>query len=338
MSHRKLRGEMNVSMDKMDKDQYMIEPPQDFNDPEEVEEHYKERQVEIRVQPDNKGVFHYKKRTATGGGFFLRMSEMDTPWSMQNVNNSDMFFIALPTGGNVSWKVDGTWSSPPSIFILDNLSIEEAKYSTGTRLDTVVIPAATLHADLASLTGSPCHKRLQFDSDAPLGPDDAATLMHIAAAVKVGLLGESVMNSSPIAASYLRQAMTTVILQGARHNYSNFLRSIPSDVTPARIKRAIEYMYANATKPIRLPEIAEAAALSVRGLQAGFMRHKRLTPMEFLRNVRLERVREDLRNPLVTGSCEQIASRWGFTNFYRFSQAYLTAFGESPRLTFRRHR
>ncbi len=60
--------------------------------------------------------------------------------------------------------------------------------------------------------------------------------------------------------------------------------------------------------------------------------------MNVLRKVRLERVREDLLNDAILGSCEQIVARWGFTNFHRFSQTYISAFGESPRETFRKAR
>lgn len=60
---------------------------------------------------------------------------------------------------------------------------------------------------------------------------------------------------------------------------------------PVRIKRAMDYLYANAQCPIMLADIAESASLTVRGLQVGFLRHQGMSPMAFLRKIRLERAR-----------------------------------------------
>ena len=69
-----------------------------------------------------------------------------------------------------------------------------------------------------------------------------------------------------------------------------------SDVQPATIRRALAYIDDHLTEPIDVVQIAAAARLSVRGLQAGFHRHLGVTPME---QVRLRRLAADgvLRPP-----------------------------------------
>jgi transcriptional regulator GlxA family with amidase domain len=59
-----------------------------------------------------------------------------------------------------------------------------------------------------------------------------------------------------------------------------------------------------------------------------------MTPMTYLRRVRLERARQDLQEN--SGSVSDIANRWGFSNLGRFSHAYREQFGETPSATLRK--
>jgi transcriptional regulator GlxA family with amidase domain len=62
-----------------------------------------------------------------------------------------------------------------------------------------------------------------------------------------------------------------------------------------------------------------------------------VSPTEYLRGIRLDRVRAELAN-LAPGhsTVAEVASRWGFTNPGRFAGAYVARFGEYPRATLSR--
>jgi transcriptional regulator GlxA family with amidase domain len=77
--------------------------------------------------------------------------------------------------------------------------------------------------------------------------------------------------------------------------------------------------------------------VSVRALQEGFQRALDTTPMRYLREVRLRRVREDLfaATPDVA-TVGAIVHRWGILNQGRFAGAYRKRFGEAPSETLRR--
>lgn len=70
------------------------------------------------------------------------------------------------------------------------------------------------------------------------------------------------------------------------------------------------------------------AGLSARSIQYAFQEHYGTTPMRYLRKVRLDRAREDLRQGNATVA--DIASYWGFSNMGRFAREYRTLFGEFP--------
>jgi transcriptional regulator GlxA family with amidase domain len=67
-----------------------------------------------------------------------------------------------------------------------------------------------------------------------------------------------------------------------------------------------------------------------------FRRHLDCTPLQYLRNVRLDLAHRDLlaaQRPEQTVA--QIAARWGFMHTGRFAVLYRQTFGQSPHETLR---
>jgi AraC-like DNA-binding protein len=106
----------------------------------------------------------------------------------------------------------------------------------------------------------------------------------------------------------------------------------PGTVAAAAVRRAVAYIEQRAGDPIGVHDIAAAARLSTRGLQAAFQRYQQTTPMNYLRQTRMQRAHADLRaaSPQDT-TVAAVASRWGFVNLGRFSADYRRLYGEFPR-------
>jgi AraC-like DNA-binding protein len=100
----------------------------------------------------------------------------------------------------------------------------------------------------------------------------------------------------------------------------------------ARLRAAVEFIHANAHLPITTTGIAAIADISVRALQEGFRRHLDVTPNTYLRNVRLDRVRDELSLKAPT-TVADVARAWGFAHLGRFASAYRERFGENPNQT-----
>lgn len=104
-----------------------------------------------------------------------------------------------------------------------------------------------------------------------------------------------------------------------------------------RVRRAVEYMHANADTPISTTDVAEYVGLSVRGLQQGFQRQVGQSPNAVLRGIRFDRVRAELQYSSVgETTVAAVAREWGFAHAGRFSAAYARRFGELPSETLRR--
>jgi transcriptional regulator GlxA family with amidase domain len=67
------------------------------------------------------------------------------------------------------------------------------------------------------------------------------------------------------------------------------------------------------------------------------MRHMGMSPMTYLRQVRLRRAHHELlgSDPSVE-TVASIAKRWGYTNPGRFAAAHAARYGETPAATLRR--
>jgi AraC-like DNA-binding protein len=106
-------------------------------------------------------------------------------------------------------------------------------------------------------------------------------------------------------------------------------RPAQTRAAPTTVRRAISFIDEHATDPITVEDVATAVHISTRGLQYAFRRATGLTPMAYLRRVRLTGAHHDLRSP-DGGNVAEIARRWGFPHLSRFASYYRDAYGRNP--------
>jgi AraC-like DNA-binding protein len=141
---------------------------------------------------------------------------------------------------------------------------------------------------------------------------------------------------NPVALASLTDLVVSLVLRGVPHNYLERLGSGRFGAVPAYVRRAEDFMRANAAVPIRMEQVAAAAGCSVRTLDAVFRRFRDTTPLAGLHAIRLEQVRAELNRSSKSSSVAEISRSFGFTNAGRFAAAYRRRFGESPVETARR--
>jgi AraC-like DNA-binding protein len=132
----------------------------------------------------------------------------------------------------------------------------------------------------------------------------------------------------------IEQSLITLILEGLRHNYSRLVNGPERNIAPWQVRAVEEFIFANADQPLSLGNLAVIGGVTARSLQYSFRRHRGCAPMEFLRRVRLERVRDELLHPIpeIT-TVTSAAMRWGFLHLGRFAAEYRARFNESPSAT-----
>lgn len=95
---------------------------------------------------------------------------------------------------------------------------------------------------------------------------------------------------------------------------------------------AREYIMAHRSESITVPELCERVHVSRRTLQYCFEDVLGMSPMLYLRMVRLNGVRRQLQDG---GAIGDVAGSWGLSNFSQFSSDYRKLFGHCPSASLR---
>ena len=161
------------------------------------------------------------------------------------------------------------------------------------------------------------------------GPSARPWLAHLRSLTDDPELLRMVRGDARIAANYTGLLLSLLVKGHSRKTTAEQSWHLP---VPAGVHRAEGFIEAHAADPITLDDIANAAGTPVRTLLDGFQRFRGTSPMQHLRNVRLNLARERLRGDR-SASIASIALECGFGNLGRFAQDYAKRFGELPSKT-----
>lgn len=138
--------------------------------------------------------------------------------------------------------------------------------------------------------------------------------------------------------AHLEEAICVELLRNwaARANVS-LTREI-CGAAPRHVRWAENFIRAEAATAPTISVVAKEAGVSVRALSEAFRRFRNTTPGAFLREQRLQGVRNALLAAAPGDTVASIASSWGYVNFGMFARAYQQRFGELPSKTLGRAR
>jgi len=105
---------------------------------------------------------------------------------------------------------------------------------------------------------------------------------------------------------------------------------------PRGVRRALEAMRANTGHDWTIADLAQAASVSGRTLQRQFRVFLGKTPWTALSDLRFEAARRELLRGLPETKVMDVALRYGFAHYGRFSVEYRRRFDETPSTTLRR--
>ncbi|MCA2219097.1 helix-turn-helix transcriptional regulator [Jidongwangia harbinensis] len=201
----------------------------------------------------------------------------------------------------------------------------------------VKVESAVLEATLRSHLQRPTAKQVNLAAgmDTAVGPGRSwarlVVFLHREAVSGTTLL------DNPLIAVRLHDAVVLGLLCAVDHPDRQQLLTPGGAWRPRSVKLAIDIMQAHPEEALSVTTLAGTVGVSARSLQAGFRQYVGMTPMAYLRQVRLTRARDDLLHGDPHGeSVAAVAHRWGFGHVGRFAAVYRQAFGESPSQTLRR--
>ncbi|MFW2438171.1 MAG: helix-turn-helix domain-containing protein [Arenicellales bacterium] len=111
-----------------------------------------------------------------------------------------------------------------------------------------------------------------------------------------------------------------------------------SKIKHARLLRALNYIEANADKPVTVLELAQETGSTVRTLEYIYRDYFNVTPKAFLKSHRMNAVHSELHTALDRKvTIKEIANHWGFWHLSQFAVDYRRFFGELPSETVNKH-
>lgn len=118
---------------------------------------------------------------------------------------------------------------------------------------------------------------------------------------------------------------------------NNVLRVAPRPEEGAGFDRVRQFIEEHLTEDISLEQLMAVARVSERSLYTLFERQVGLSPRDYMRQRKLERVHAELQTATAR-SVTEVALDHGFLHLGRFSEVYRKRFGELPSQTWRRQR
>lgn len=304
-------------------------------DPDEAHEHLRATYVDHSVRLSGSVErFRFRHDIVDGGGFSvasyrhsMRCRVQTEPLDQVLVGQMIGGRLSVMSGGDAIRPVAGeVVLFPPGV----GLTVEWDDWQAGL----VGVDLAEVNRVAREVFGSAGHKEVRFTEQRAVSADRAR---HWQALVRY-VYRDVLLN--PFAANSVLIHQGTVRLLAA-----TLLETFPNTavdgeeqgvgaVAAGAVRRAVAFVEERAGDPITLSDIADAAHLSPRALQAAFRQHLDTTPTAHLRTVRLEGAHRDLAqaDPSVV-TVAQVAARWGFVHHGRFSAAYRARYGCTPSAT-----
>jgi AraC-like DNA-binding protein len=205
------------------------------------------------------------------------------------------------------------------------------RWPGGSRHLAVKIDQVALDGALETLIHSPVGSAIPFNASLPLKSGAAQSWLRLLLMAHRQLdCPDSLMRHS-LVWDPLVESLIHGLLLVADHPYRHALAAPAETGRPVAVRDAMDIIEAGPHLPLTTSTLAKQSHVSVRTLQEGFQRHLGMSPMAYVRMIRLRRAHRDLRSADPAHvTVAAVAHRWGFTHLGRFAAAHKTMFGETP--------
>jgi AraC-like DNA-binding protein len=211
------------------------------------------------------------------------------------------------------------------------------RWAAGSRLLGVRFDRSAVEDAFCDALGRQLTSQVDFTSCMSVGADAARSWIKMLSLFAEQLFQPNSLLNQPLAGLPFVDGLIHGLLLAADNPYRSAVMSGTHSITPRAIRAAVEIIEAEAHLPLTVSSIAGRCHVSVRSLQQGFRRCMGVSPMAYLREVRLRRAHQCLfESDPSTTSVASVAYDWGFTNLGRFAAAHTGRYGEPPAATLRR--
>jgi AraC family ethanolamine operon transcriptional activator len=239
--------------------------------------------------------------------------------------------IAIPIGSNPAPSFCGAAVGGKEIVTEQEGTEVDFRGATTCEFLVMSIGISLLQRHADTLWGEPFESRV-VDGRMNLGSVAARDkLVHSGLSVFAKVQRDPETLSNPQVARMVEQSVLNALLAVAG--------GPPGRSCPARrqvlARRAEEFIRGRIDAAVTLSDICDWVGASERSLHLGFLEEFGISPMAYLKVLRLNHVRRQLRDAAPGISVTDVAMRAGFSHLGRFATDYGRFFGERPSATLR---
>lgn len=234
---------------------------------------------------------------------------------------------ALTYGGGAT-QFSPSLSSPGPVL--------SSRWDADTKTRLMCLPRAAVDSAARLRLDGDMDASLVFEPVIDTRSGEAQAWLRLARGFARGASGY--LAASPLALGHYEQLLVHALVALQPHNGPPERVNDPRPVTRSALHRAMSFCEDNIDRPIQVADMAAAARVSVRVLQGEFRRRLDLTPLQYLRDLRLANAHADLRaiaQGQASGSVAEVAARWGFPERRYFTTVYARTYGRLPSDTVR---
>jgi len=247
--------------------------------------------------------------------------------------NGEFLLVQLPLTGSVTVECEeGAWTvGAGSGLIMPSQVPHRLEWEAGACQIILKVPLARLRLEFEHLTGRCPGDALNFHRTITLESSDGnqwSALMRY--------FCEQVAHPQQLGWMKIRlaeEALMRHLLCAQSISLQELYLEEESRQMPRRWQRAYEFIQANLHQDLTPEDIARHSHTSVRTLSRMCRLSHGVSPMQLMRDLRLDRIRHDLQHNSFDASVSEVAMRWGWTHLGRLAAAYRERFGELPNET-----
>lgn len=250
-----------------------------------------------------------------------------------NIDSLGSYSISLPLQGQQQLQSGGAYfkSDHNQGLIVSNIEQQELIIEKDCKKLQVVIPEYSVQSVLSQLLGKPIDETVIFDPEMPLQKTQFLQIwwqnIHQCLVAREQFVA---FNSLNLISEDYENFLIKTLLFTQQNNYSDQLHDLNLHKVPKSVSMVKEFIHRFADKDIQASDLIMVSGTSKSTLYREFQLVMHISPMDYLRNFRLEQVHQALQRQQGNFSISRLAMDWGFKHLGRFSQEYREKYGYLP--------
>jgi AraC-like DNA-binding protein len=245
----------------------------------------------------------------------------------------NLLIFSYSVSGHSSSKSRGLeTSSGDAIMFADGQENNDFSMAADSKSLSLVVPRKDMAAAKRALDGPQGADDLDFSPMAARGTGASAALLRV-----INRLAETPhypqRNLERLERSLKEAVLFELLLAWPG---TTQLNKPAEPALPASTRLARDFIHSHIGELPTVGDVAASCRIGVRALDRGFKKYLGVSPLQYMMELRLQAVHDDLVASRHGSTVTEVASYWGFSNLGIFAARYREQFGELPSETLRK--